>query len=240
VNNENQESNSTSAGRDPVVTDKELISRLKNVSEDLGQPIAQAKEISGEDAPGEIPLSNQQVRNRMGALAEEGTVGQTKVGRPYVWWIPDEDLEAGIVDLTDLNDSIDFNEIDPEKVPTDIAREIGETNVEAWKPPNYWESYIEEAEEFQSASSAFIILGIGTAVIPILVNQLSPYSEQIQLGSGLFLLAGLMIGLLTALLMGYGYIGKFLSERTRLPTDFEEPPTNQLKERARSVIKSDS
>jgi len=240
MSSEDQGSKSTSAGREPEVTDKELVSRLKNVSEDLGQPIAQPKEIAGEDAPGEIPVSAQTVRKRMRALAEEGTIGQTKVGRSYVWWIPEGDLEAGIVDFTDLNDSIDFDEIDPEKVPTEIAREIGETNVEAWKPPDYWESHIEEGENILSASSGFIILGIGTAVIPVLVDQLSPYSEQIQLGSGLFLLAGLGFGMVTAVLMGYGYLGKFLSERTSLPNDFEKPPAKQILEKIKSVIKSES
>lgn len=73
-------------GRDPIMTDAELVTLLETTEDWAGRPFTSAPELAER-----VDISRQAVHSRLQELVEQGVVRKYKPGRGAIYWIDESD-----------------------------------------------------------------------------------------------------------------------------------------------------
>lgn len=192
--------------------------------EDLIELLAKRNEVvpalTSREINKEFPLvDDQTVRNNLDELAEDEIIRMHNDGNVKLYWVPREGEEGGVVERSELyDDSIDWEDVDVTKVPTDKAEEIATERLKYYKPRSFWTIWTDFFQIALIASFGLVILGIGGVV-----------ADTYGLGQGIsVILFELGIWALFGSLLGYllSVISDFLAQRGTVPKD----PMPQIKE----------
>lgn len=123
------------------------------------------------------------VSNNLETLAKRGEICRLNDGNNILWWYPREQDEAGDIPYEDIvDDSIDYEEIQPEEVPRDIAEEIAHERLPYYRPRSFWTQIAGFSQLGIILSLGIVVLGFGEiAANPLGLTQASA-SLLLQLG----------------------------------------------------------
>lgn len=135
----------------------------------------------------------QTVNDNLETLAGNEEICRLNDGDVILWWYPREEDEAGDVPYSELlDDSVDYDEIDPKEVPRELAEEIALERLPFYRPRSLWSKTANFGQLGIMVSLGLIILGIGGAVSGTLGLQQGTAALILQSG---FYVALLSLGI---------------------------------------------
>jgi len=108
------------AGRDPDVSDDELLSALASVTDPTDQPVAAAGDVAAE-----VSIKRDAVLKRLDTLAGSGPVESMKRGRSRLFWLPPDDERQTRLD--ELEEEAEEEQPEEYDGPGVVESEDGET-----------------------------------------------------------------------------------------------------------------
>lgn len=104
----------------------------------------------------------QTIRNNLDDLADSKDICRFNDGDSKFYWFPRNDDEHGSVEYSDIvDDSIDWDEIDISKIPTEIAEEIATNRLTYYRPRSFWSKIVNFCQIGVMATFGLVILGLG-------------------------------------------------------------------------------
>lgn len=181
--------------------DKELIKAVKQQCEETGAPVIPTKEVEKVEY---IDIQQRSIANRLEGLSDEGKIGSIKVGRGWVWWVPNEGDSGGEVDF----DRINWNGIDAEKIPPEKIYAHPEYN-----DPSRWEQLRDESHVIArvglwTISLGFVVIITGEFNLPFI-----SFTNLQQDLAALAILFGTLLVLLAVVVGVASKTGEELSEK---------------------------
>lgn len=106
------------------------------------------------------------VKNNLEELADKKEVCRHSDGHVVLWWVPRDEEEGGDISIEQvLDDSVDYDRIDPDEVPHDVAESIAEARIPFFTPLSFWSVAADIALRGLILSLALVFLGIGEAIV---------------------------------------------------------------------------
>jgi len=167
---------------------------------------AVTKRVMATEFPDVTP---QTVKDNLDALADNEEICRFNDGDIFLYWYPREHENAGDIPYSEvLDDSIEYNEIDPTKVPIKIAEEIATERLPYYRPRSLWS---ETAGSFQLGimfSFGLIILSIGELVSGTFGLSENTSAVILQIGFILAVLTTILytVSVLLDVLAARGYV----------------------------------
>lgn len=152
----------------------------------------------------------QSVGRNLDQLAENDEVCRFNDGDVKVYWFPREEGEGGSVSYKDLvDDSVDWDDVDVNTVPKDIAEEIASERLPYYRPRSFWSMTRNACQLGVIASFGMVVLGIGGLVDGSygIGQNIAILLFRIGLFGALFALIGYTISLGLEYLAAKGHIG---------------------------------
>jgi len=110
-------------------------------------------------------VTPQTVKDNLEDLAENNEICRHNDGDVILYWYPREGEEGGDVQYSEIiDDSIDYSEIEPEKVPRELAEEIASERLLYYQPRTQWTQIKGISQLGIMVSLGLVILGIGEVV----------------------------------------------------------------------------
>lgn len=107
----------------------------------------------------------QTIRNNLDDLADSKDICRFNDGDSKFYWFPRNNDERGSVEYSEIvDDSVDWEEIDTSKVPTNIAEEIATNRLPYYRPRSFWSKIINFCQFGVMAAFGLVILGLGGIV----------------------------------------------------------------------------
>lgn len=104
-------------------------------------------------------------------------------GDVKLWWYPRENEEGGSVSYNELfDDSVDFDEVEPEMVPRDLAEEIAYEKLPYYDPGSLWRDIARAIQPGIMLSLGLVIAGFGGALSGSFGLSQETYFLMLQLG----------------------------------------------------------
>lgn len=161
------------------VTDKDLIKAIEQRCTQSGIPVVPTKEIERVDY---IDIKKQAIARRLKKLSKQGKISSLKIGRGWVWWVPENKEFGGEADFS----NIDWSSIDAEEIPLEKIQDHPELSSSA-----YWDQLKNDAEAMSRAGAWAFLIGL----VIILVDEYNILISltQLQADIGAFSLLGGML-----------------------------------------------
>ncbi|SDY86355.1 hypothetical protein [Halopenitus persicus] len=116
-------------------------------------------------------------------LVDADEIRRFNDGDVKLWWYPRENEEGGSVSYNELfDDSIDFDEIEPEMVPRDLAKEIAYEKLPYYDPGSLWRDIARATQSGIMFSLGLIIAAFGGAISGSFGLTEETYLLVLQLG----------------------------------------------------------
>lgn len=163
------------------VTNDDLTQAIQHQCQKSGIPVVPTKQVAKVDF---IDIKKQAVARRLKSLADQEKISSLKIGRGWVWWVPDKAGAGGEADFS----TIDWDSIDAKEIPAEKLEEHPELSGES-----YWNQLKEDGKAI--ARFGFYTLMLGFIVLFIDQNigliSLTSFQEDVGVLSvvvGMFLL----------------------------------------------------
>lgn len=199
-------SESSSEDSKQRASDKELFAILREAKQKKDIPAlvtSQFNEI------GEYDYSSTGLNQRLMDLHEDGIIGHQKAGNRHIWWLSSEGTTEP-VELSSIEELVDYNELDPEKFTEDQAREIAEEAIPGFKK-NWWQRIFASGDD--PLRIGFILMFFSIAI-----NAWSPGVIPNSI-LGLALIIGIVFTIIGTASFIVGWVGDNLTNWTRLPDE---------------------
>lgn len=145
-------------------------------------------------------VKSQSVGNNLDDLADAGEIRRFSDGDIRVWWYPRPGEEGGTIRHSELvDDSIDWDEVDANMVPREIAEEIVSERLPHYYERTFWNRAIHACQLGIMASFGLVILGIGGLVGGTL--GIGQEAGAQVFGAGLYLSLFAMIGYIASIIL---------------------------------------
>jgi len=150
--------------------------------------------------------SPQAVKDNLDSLAEAEEICKVNDGDVLLYWYPREQDEPGVKPYSEIvDDSIDYDEINPEDVPKQVAEDIAAERLPFYRPRSFWSEVVDFSQLALLFSFGMTILGIGELV-----------SNNLGLGEEIashILVMGFSLALLSVILYATAMLLDFLASK---------------------------
>lgn len=187
---------------------------LDRLKRELAKRNEKVPAITARGLSTDYPVDHKQqaLGNNLEDLADEGEICSFFDGHVNIYWIPRDSEEGGKMSYSELlDDSIDWDEIDVNDVPLDVAKEIASERVPFYRPRSFWSTMRDFSQIGIIAAFGLVVLGLGGLV-----------AGSFGLGqntSALILQWGLRLSLLALLGWVVFMILEILASQGRVPID---------------------
>lgn len=182
------------------VTDDDLIEAIKERCNQSGIPVVPTKEVEKVDY---ITIKKQAIARRLKTLAEQEQISSLKIGRGWVWWVPEENESGGEVDFSTIN----WSSIDPAEIPTEKIYKHPEL-----ADSTYWDQLYDDAYAISRAGLWSFTPGLVILFVDQNVEIVSLTQFQEEVGA-VALLGGILLLSMGIIAISISKIGSGMSEK---------------------------
>lgn len=187
---------------------------LDQLKRELAKRNEKVPAITARGLSTDYPVDHKQqtLGNNLDDLADDGEICNFFDGHVNVYWIPRESEEGGKITYSELlDDSIDWDNVDVNSVPLEVAKEIASERIPFYRPRSFWSLLRDSSQIGIIAAFALVVLGLGGLVAGSFGLG--------QITAALILQWGLRLSLLALLSWIIFMVLEILAAQGRVPID---------------------
>lgn len=185
-------------GPNQKISKAEVRQAIIEICEKKGVPVVRSKDIAELDW---VEVEPQTINNHLDELREDGRVSSLKVGKGYVWWVPDDGEEGGAVDVS----AIAWDRIDPGEIPDELVAQRPEVD-----DPTYWEGMMDSWGTVAGGGGFILLAGLLLMILDGV--QLVELDYDFEFWGSLAFVGGAVVIVVATGLFILARLGQFLED----------------------------